>query len=780
MLLNRISMRVNVVLTLAAMGLLSLGIAVIAGRIYRDHALENERAAVSERLRISSESVRRQITRDADILAAAMTSAFTATNIAPRSPQLAASLDRMLVQHGVAERAAAGTGLALYDGNIKLVVARSESGAEASQAQWAIGCDQLKALVHRSDAKSASPASGYCFAGQRLYYTTFRRIPNAAGSIVQVALDVVPYISASEATIGSPLRLALADNSTVHQSPNWPGDELIGNTLIASMPLDVPSMPAVSLQLAKDERNFYARLERISQAVVFATAAITLFVILIAAALLERTVVSPLRNLVGQVRNLLQDESQLGNRISATGNAEAKQLAEGFNEMTGRLESLYDRLERMAFTDALTRLPNRTFFYDCLEKAIADAQRENRAFALFIMDLNRFKEINDVLGHHIGDLLLQQVAVRLRDKLRDSDTIARMGGDEFAVLLPNVTWKQADTAARMLLQSLRSPFVIESHQLDIGTSIGAALYPDHGVDLHTLIQRADVAMYAAKQAGCGHMFYDPEMDRHRQAQLTLMGELRQAVEQEQFVLYYQPKIGLKTNRVVGVEALVRWRHPSGSLIMPETFIPLLEQTGLIRGLTSWVTHEALRMGGELRRRGFDLPIAVNISARDLQNANLAEELAEHLAVHQAAAQWLELEITESAVMSDIAGAQELLNRLAGMGFKLVIDDFGTGYSSLAYLKRLPVQAVKIDKSFVMGMARDENDAAIVYTSIDLTHNLGLQVVAEGVDDEGVLIRLRARGCDSVQGMFLSRPLSGEELTDWLTKSIWGMPARVAC
>jgi diguanylate cyclase (GGDEF)-like protein len=555
----------------------------------------------------------------------------------------------------------------------------------------------------------------------------------------------------------------------------------MSSALIAAHDLGVDAYDGGSLiiEIAKDGTALYAKLAQIRDAVFFAAAAVTLLFVLIALALLEKTAISPLRALTGQMRRLRQDESQLGKRVEVMGNAEVAEVAQGFNEMTAKIEKLYENLEHMAFTDPLTQLPNRSLFQERLEQAIAHAQREHQTFALFIMDLDRFKEINDTLGHHIGDLLLQQVAVRLRGKLREIDTLARMGGDEFAVLLPAVTAKQADMAARMLLQSLRTPFVVEGNQLDVRTSIGVALYPDHGVDVNLLTQRADVAMYAAKQSGSGHTFYDEQMDRHHPALLTLMGELRQAVEQEQFVLYFQPKIGLGGNHVVGVEALVRWRHPSGRLIMPETFIPLLEQTGLIRSLTGWVINEALRVGRELRSEGFALPIAVNISARDLQNSCLVEELGEQLAAHQADAHWLELEITESAVMADVEGAVEVLTRLATMGFILVIDDFGTGHSSLAYLKRLPVHIVKIDKSFVHGMARDTNDAAIVYTSIELTHNLGLQVVAEGVDDETVLARLRTHGCDAVQGLYLSRPLSHEELTDWLVKSSWGLPTRLA-
>jgi EAL domain-containing protein (putative c-di-GMP-specific phosphodiesterase class I) len=280
-------------------------------------------------------------------------------------------------------------------------------------------------------------------------------------------------------------------------------------------------------------------------------------------------------------------------------------------------------------------------------------------------------------------------------------------------------------------------------------------------------------MYAAKQANSGYAFYDSKQDQHNPTRLTLLGELRHAVEQEQFELYYQPKVNLRTSQVTGVEALVRWNHPREDLMLPDIFIPLLEQTGMIRNLTPWVLNEALRQGQILQRQGVPITISMNLSVRDLQEPYLAETFAEQLAALQVATKWLELEITESAVMTEPERALHVLSRLAATGLKLAIDDFGTGYSSLSYLKKLPVHTIKIDKSFVIGMVRDENDAAIVRTSIDLAHNLKLEVIAEGVENEETLKRLTELGCDTAQGNFISRPLSSDELSVWLKQSAWG-------
>lgn len=779
---NRISMRFSLVVAILTMATLGLTLAVITGRIYRDHALDSERLALMEQVRAAAGSVSQRLDREAMLLARALEEKridLTPSTL-PQRDQVQAALQQITHYYATVDPHPALVELGVYGADLKPVMRVNSTGSVIASSEQAPPCESIRARLRRgADDASTRASTGYCLAGDHAYYAVYVAVGGSPTTYLGLVADAATELATLENTLDLPARISVADGAAIYTSPNWPRGSESRHRLLATHEIATAGAGGLLVEVAKDESALSVKLEQTRYAVFFAAAAITLLLVLIVLAFVEKVAIAPLRALVAQLRDLQRDESQLGKRVNVSGNAEIQELANGFNGMTSRLERLYENLDRMAFTDSLTQLPNRSLLQDQLDQAVATARVDGHMFALFMMDLDRFKEINDTLGHRIGDLLLQQVAIRLRSKLRESDIIARMGGDEFAVLMPNVTPKQADMAARMFLQCLRAPFAIETHHLDVHASIGIALYPDHGVDAQTLIQRADVAMYSAKQGNGGHMFYDPQMDRHHPALLTLMGELRQAVEQEQFVLYYQPKIGLKTNRVVGLEALVRWRHPSGKLIMPDTFIPILEQTGLIRGLTGWVTHEALAMASELRERGFELPIAVNISTRDLLHSGLTEELAEQLAVHQTLAQWLELEITESAVMADIAGALDLLTQLAAMGLKLVIDDFGTGYSSLAYLKRMPVHTVKIDKSFVMGMAKDENDAAIVFASIELAHNLGLQVVAEGVDQEATLSRLRSRGCDAAQGLYLSRPLAADELIDWLAKSSWGLRREVA-
>jgi len=604
------------------------------------------------------------------------------------------------------------------------------------------------------------------------------------GERLQHALRVAPAPDREafpelERVLGLPLRVEHASGALLYQSPEWPEGSALERSLIAGFEVQRPDGERWRFEAARDGGALHDRIRQTQYAVFFAGTAVMLLFVLVALTALDRLAVAPWRSLLAQARALERDENELGKPVAVDGNAEAAALARVFGRLSASLRDFYRDLERVACTDPLTQLPNRTLLYERLESASDQARRENRPFALFVLDIDRFKEINANFGHATGDGLLKQVAGRLRAKLRESDTVARIGGNAFAVLLVAATAKQADLAARMLLQSLRAPFMVGTHPLEIRASVGIARYPDHGVDAESLLRNAELAMYAAKQSGGGQMCYDPRMNRDQGAELALTSELRRAIaeEPEQFVLHFQPRISLKTDRVVGLEALVRWRHPAGRLLLAESFVPLLEQTGFLRHLTTWVAAQAVNMARELERAGFDLPIAINAWGRDLDESGLPDELADLLTMHPDLTHWLEVELPEPAVMAD-AGAAQVLSRLAGLGFRLVIDHFGTGYSSLAQLQKLPVQAVKIDRSFVADMVRDESDAAIVASSIELAHHLGLEAIADGVDDEAVLTRLRARGCNAVQGLYLSRPLPAEDLLDWLRKSDWSPMSRV--
>jgi diguanylate cyclase len=429
-----------------------------------------------------------------------------------------------------------------------------------------------------------------------------------------------------------------------------------------------------------------------------------------------------------------------------------------------------ERFAYQALHDPLTALPNRILLRDRTDQAIRGADRELVPAALLLLDLDRFKEVNDTLGHHYGDQLLIQVGQRLRTALRQVDTVARLGGDEFAVLLPKIATAEGAVAVASKLQAaLEEPFLLEGLTVDVEASIGLALYPDHGNDAEELLQHADIAMYTAKETHAGFVLFDPTLDQHSPRRLALLGELRRAIERHQLVLHYQPKVDAHTRQVLGVEALVRWQHPTHGLIPPGEFIPLAEHTGLITPLTHYVLDAALRQCRAWRQAGHELSIAVNVSARRLLDLAFPDEVAGLLAHWEVPARLLVVEITESTIMTDPQHALEVLSRLHNMGVQLAIDDFGTGYSSMAYLKNLPVHELKVDRSFVSQMTSNTNDAVIVRSTVDLGRNLGLRVVAEGVEDQTTMRELDALGCDAIQGYYVSRPVPADDLLIWLKR-----------
>jgi diguanylate cyclase (GGDEF)-like protein len=425
-------------------------------------------------------------------------------------------------------------------------------------------------------------------------------------------------------------------------------------------------------------------------------------------------------------------------------------------------------IKHLALSDALTGLPNRTLLQDRTGQAIRQADRELVPSALLLIDLDRFKEINDTLGHHHGDQLLIQIGQRLRTTMREVDTVARLGGDEFAVLLPGITTGEgAINVARKLQAALEEPFPLDGLTVDVEASIGVALYPDHASDPEGLLQRADIAMYIAKETHAGFVLFDPKQDQHSPRRLALLGELRRALEQHQLLLHYQPKVAADTGEVLGVEALVRWQHPEHGLIPPDEFIPLAERTGLIGPLTHYVLDEALRQCRHWRDAGHELSVAVNVSARRLLDLQFPDEVAQLLDRYQLPAELLVIELTESTIMTDPVHALEILSRLNTMGVQLSIDDFGTGYSSMAYLMDLPVHELKIERSFVSKMISNSSDAVIVHYTLDLGRNPRLRVVAEGDENPLTLQQLDLLGCHAVQGYHISRPITPDGLMTWL-------------
>ncbi|VAW91108.1 diguanylate cyclase/phosphodiesterase (GGDEF & EAL domains) with PAS/PAC sensor(s) [hydrothermal vent metagenome] len=425
-----------------------------------------------------------------------------------------------------------------------------------------------------------------------------------------------------------------------------------------------------------------------------------------------------------------------------------------------------------ALHDSLTGLPNRSLLLERIKQAISGQNPKQKQVSVLLMDLDRFKEINDTLGHVAGDLLIQQIAPRLKKVLRDTDTLARIGGDEFAIVLPDTGSGISQAIALKLIKSLAEPFEVEGHNLNVAMSIGISIYPHDAFDCDTLIQKADIAMYVAKSKQCGYILYDEKLDQYSLNRLKLTGELHKAIKNNELIAYYQPIVDMSKGHITCVEALIRWNHPESGVISPEIFIPLAENAGIMGLITRWVLERALKQMRSWNKQGISIAMHVNLSMSDIQDSNFPKYLNDILLASNSLPAELTLEITENSMMTDLKRAKDVLRQLHQIGVNLAIDDFGTGFSSLSYLKQLPTQEIKIDKSFVMDMLEDDDDAIIVRSTVDLAHNMGRVVTAEGVSDKETYDLLEILGCNRAQGHYICKPLEADELSAWFVKTAW--------
>ncbi len=516
-----------------------------------------------------------------------------------------------------------------------------------------------------------------------------------------------------------------------------------------------------------EDLNSLTRVARSGTYALWGLVALLLLAILAGYYMLQRKILQPVSIVTRALRSeIWEHDAGIENMPSAQLD-ETRDLIQAFTETSQKIRERQRQLKYQATHDALTSLPNRIQLINHIEKEIIRISSRKLSIAMLLLDLDRFKEINDTLGHQLGDRVLQEVSRRLLSCLRQTDFVARLGGDEFALLLSGVTLDYAEEVAQRIVQSLQEPLKIDSFQLHIGGSIGIALYPLHGEDPDTLIRCADVAMYESKRRSCGYLIYDPERDPNSVNRLTLVSDFHNALDQNKLRLHYQPKIDVKSGRVTGAEALLRWQHPEHGFIPPAELIPLAEKTGMINKLTRWVLKAAMQQCAHWVQQGHELSVAVNLSTWDLQDPRLAGYIKNLFEDCALGPQYLLLEVTESVMMADPEHAIETLNQLAGMGIELAVDDFGTGFSSLSYLKKLPIHELKIDKSFVIDMCKNDHDAVLVRSIIELAHNLGLSVVAEGVEDQQILDLLEILRCDKLQGYFISRPMSADIFEDWV-------------
>jgi diguanylate cyclase (GGDEF)-like protein len=542
-----------------------------------------------------------------------------------------------------------------------------------------------------------------------------------------------------------------------------------------AMPLGQAGGASIAVLLMRSLDDALAPFRRLQMLL----ALITLGGLAVAAALgwvTARRITEPLKALTRSAERL--GAGRYDEPVASAGRGEIAELARSVEAMRTGIRERDQRISRQAFFDRLTGLPNRLRFGQVLEQALAAPQAREQGVSVLMLDLDRFKHVNDALGHGFGDRLLEEFARRLEQvTLAEHQVVARLSGDEFAVLLPGADPARAVAAAGTLLAAMQSPVRLGEETVDLRAGVGSVSFPADGEDAETLLRRAEVAMYRAKAGRAGHIAYAEGMDGNGEASLSLLSELREAVIRDQLRLFLQPKISVEGGQVRGAEALVRWQHPVRGLLGPAHFIAFAEQTGAIRELTGWMLERSVAAIAGYARDGLALRIALNLSALDLMDAQLPERVARSLATHGVAARSLCLEITESAIMDDPVRAEQTLQALHRLGVTLSIDDFGTGYSSLAYLKRLPVSQLKIDRSFVMAIETDEADIKIVRSTIDLAHNLGLSVVAEGVETEGALARLREFGCDEAQGYLIGRPMPQAEFAGWAARHAAARDAR---
>lgn len=538
------------------------------------------------------------------------------------------------------------------------------------------------------------------------------------------------------------------------------------DTIITTVP-QVGSDP-IEVVLQRSLADAYEPLAQLEAILELLTVASILACVL-GSIVLARRVTQPIA-MLNQLANRVR-AGDYSSRIRMQRDDEIGELSASFDYMLESIETRQAEILRLAYQDTITGLPNRTLFNVRLKEAVERHGSDRLPLAVLLIDLDRFKSINDTLGHHSGDLILEAVAARLRDCVREPDFVGRMGGDEFALLIAG-DLARAWAIGRMAQGILEQPISLEGRPIDVGLSIGIAHCPTHGEDPSLLLRWAEIAMYAAKRDKSGIAVYDGRLNQFRTEHLSLLSDLRRAIGEDELLLHYQPKVDLRRNHVVGVEALVRWNHPQRGLVAPIEFLPFAEQTGMITHISRWVVESALRQCGVWRAAGLSLHVSVNVSSRDLIERDVAEALVAAARRHAVPPEAVIIEVTESALMVDPQQAQQTLLELKGRGFRIAIDDYGTGYSSLAYLQRLHCDELKVDRSFVMHVAERERDAAIVRSTIELGHSLGLSVVAEGVEGEAVIDSLRRLGCDIVQGFGIAQPMAAGALADWLAACPW--------
>ena len=775
------------------MGLLGLIFALVSGTLHQNHAFENQRLSLQTLIKIKTSDLLEKLSEVEKQLGLSLQGEerFRQAYKKKDITQLEEILENGFYSYYTTTGQIKLEKISILTTDFKLVTQSSDKTTTLEKNNF--GCPQIISEAKlRTGASRLKIISKLCNSAQHPYHASIIPIGGLrlTGYLI-ITSNATHNIIPAESALGMPLKIKFPNGKTDYQSKNWLTQVDNKNITAEYILYTDDNKPALIIYVEDKIRPMFENLPDIRILVMASATVITLLFIIIAAIILRKTTIIPLEKLANQLRLVRKDRNNLNKSIEITGTIEIRELGTSFNLMTSELGELYHSLEDLAYTDVLTELPNRNQFQKYFNTIMEDHKKTKQPFSLFLMDLDRFKTINDTLGHHVGDQLLTEVGIRLKNVLRSSDTvkhidkdsmpelsqdiIARLGGDEFAALIEirgNISdlEKNAITTARKIISAMEQPFIIEGQRLIIGISIGITLFPVHGDNMNDLMRKADVAMYKAKELRHGFGFYNDEHDDYSVRYLKLSQDLLGAITTGQLELYYQPQIDFASGIVSGAEALVRWNHHELGLIPPDDFIHIAEQTGLIRPLTSWVINKAIEQCSAWYYMGHDINVSVNLSTSNFHDNNLLDDIDAAIIEHSLLPEKLVLEITESAIMNDIDYTIAIINQIRERGIRLSIDDFGTEYSSLSHIKRIPVDELKIDKSFVQNICTDSNDEAIVRSVLVLAHHMHFEVVAEGVEDMESYKKLQALGCDIAQGYHISKPIPFDQFITWLETS----------
>lgn len=766
----RITIRTGVSLAILAMGVLVIIAALVTGESYRRLTMDNEREAFKRLAEINIHFIVTQTMKS-------MTEHAMSVQAGPgfREPfdrRDEPALNRYLNEHlnrlYFRSTLLDVEKLVAYDARFNRVGYSSDSralpGAETT------GCpDLLEEARRRTGPSRLRIRTRLCETDGRPYIAALVPIGGLhLKGYLLINVDPTQNVIAAEEELGMPLRLSTGSERNVFESDAWPGSSATDTIMQWRYVMqDRDGSPIYIFDFAADIAPLREKLTHTRYVILAFATIVTLVAVAIVVLLLQRTVLKPLGRLTRHVRLVRADQARLCDPVEVDGNYEVAELAEGFNGMSQKLCSLYKELKEMAFVDSLTGLPNRAVFYDRMEQAIRLARRSG-SFAVLMLDLDRFKHVNDTLGHHIGDRLLQEMARRLEHCTRASDTVARLGGDEFAILLPSLSEPEETIGiVRKIITSVAEPVRVDGHDLRIRTSVGIVYCPGDGVFSDRLMQKADVAMYHAKQTRSGFAFYRNDLDKSGLNQPGLDAELAQAIEDDDLELLYQPKIGLAGQRVLGMKALPCWKHTGHGILMPEDFIPLIEQDGLSLRLADWILHKCFAQAALWRDEGMELDISINLPLPGGDAMRVVEAVQHARKSSDAQIPPITVELNERDVSVDIDQARRLVDGLRNAGMHIAVTGCGGHRSTLSDLEALAVDEIHIDRSFVFYMDKDSSDAAIVKSTIEAAHEMGLEVVAEGVETEAAWRMLVDLGCDVVQGRYFSPLLGGHEVSGWM-------------